>query len=121
MPTSLAALWALITASPWISSLIGLVLATYVMPWLSQKFPQLQSLWAIIGTWLAKIFPPAPNPLNRPPSLLAPSAGQSLTTGEFDNALAVIAVHAVRSRDAELINDISSILERAQVAKGASV
>jgi hypothetical protein len=108
MPTSFAALWALVQANPWISSVIGLILLTYVMPWLSAKFPQLQGLWAIIGELLKKVFPPAPASASKT-SAAVPVADPTIT------ALQHLLADAIRQPGrADLLEKVSAVAKEYQ-------
>jgi hypothetical protein len=123
MPASFAALWALIQNSPWISSVIGVVLLTYVMPWLSQKFPQLQGVWAFIGALLAKVFPPAPTSVSK-------TAASTPVTNPTIAALQHLLADAIQQPGrADLLEKVSAVAKEyqtpqpveASTLKGASL
>jgi hypothetical protein len=108
MPDSLAAFWTLIQNSPWISSLIGLITATYAIPWLSEKFPQLQGLWAILGAWLAKVFPPAPTSRSSSPSQAV------IVTEPTTASLQQLFADAIKHGDEARIDKVSALAKEYQ-------
>lgn len=108
---TLVQFWSFIEANPWISSLIGLVLATYVIPYLSQKFPQLSKLWAVIGEYLAKVFPPAP-PQVRSSQAEGPQA--VIVTEPTTASLQQLFADAIKHGDETRIDKVSSLAKEYQ-------
>jgi hypothetical protein len=111
MLTTLLELWSLIQASPWISSLIGVVLATYVIPALSQKFPQLSKLWAVIGEYLAKVFPPAPPQVQSSQSAGPPAV---IVTEPTTAALQHLLADAIKHGDETRMDKVSALAKEYQ-------
>ncbi len=111
MLTSLLELWSLIQASPVISSIIGLVLATYVIPMLSQKFPQLSELWTVIGKYLAKVFPPAPPKFE---ASQAPGPQTVVVTDPTTSALQHLLADAIKQGTETHLDKVSALAKEYQ-------